>query len=92
MTGHLLGAAGGIEAVFTVLAMRDQVAPPTTNLFNLDPQCDLDFVPLDRAQDEDPRARCRTRSASAAPTRRSRSARCDAPALAPSLATATSWH
>ena len=45
MTGHLLGAAGGIEAVFTVLALRDQVAPPTANLFNVDPQCDLDFVP-----------------------------------------------
>ena len=45
MTGHLLGAAGGIEAVFTVLAMRDQVAPPTANLFHRDPKCDLDFVP-----------------------------------------------
>jgi 3-oxoacyl-[acyl-carrier-protein] synthase II len=45
MTGHLLGAAGGIEAVFTVLAMRDQVAPPTANLINRDPKCDLDFVP-----------------------------------------------
>ncbi|HEY1461550.1 MAG TPA: beta-ketoacyl-ACP synthase II [Casimicrobiaceae bacterium] len=45
MTGHLLGAAGGIEAVFTVLAMRDQVAPPTANLFHQDPKCDLDFVP-----------------------------------------------
>jgi 3-oxoacyl-[acyl-carrier-protein] synthase II len=45
MTGHLLGAAGGIEAIFTVLAIRDQVAPPTANLFNRDPKCDLDFVP-----------------------------------------------
>jgi len=45
MTGHLLGAAGGIEAVFSVLAIRDQVVPPTINLDNQDPQCDLDFVP-----------------------------------------------
>jgi 3-oxoacyl-[acyl-carrier-protein] synthase II len=45
MTGHLLGAAGGIEAVFTVLAIRDQVAPPTANIFNQDPRCTLDFVP-----------------------------------------------
>jgi 3-oxoacyl-[acyl-carrier-protein] synthase II len=45
MTGHLLGAAGGIESVFSVLAIRDQVAPPTINLVNQDPQCDLDYVP-----------------------------------------------
>ncbi len=45
MTGHLLGAAGGIEAIFSVLALRDQVAPPTINMDNLDPACDLDFVP-----------------------------------------------
>ena len=43
MTGHLLGGAGGIESVFTVLAMRDQVAPPTINLVNQDPECDLDY-------------------------------------------------
>lgn len=45
MTGHLLGAAGGIEAIFSVLAIRDQVAPPTINIFSPDPECDLDFVP-----------------------------------------------
>ena len=44
MTGHLLGAAGGIEAIFSTLAIRDQVAPPTINIFNQDPQCDLDYA------------------------------------------------
>jgi 3-oxoacyl-[acyl-carrier-protein] synthase II len=45
MTGHLLGAAAGIEAVFTALAFRDQIAPPTANLVDPDPRCDLYFVP-----------------------------------------------
>ena len=45
MTGHLLGAAGGIEAVFSVLALKNKVLPPTINYFNPDPECDLDYVP-----------------------------------------------
>ncbi len=45
MTGHMLGAAGGAEAVFTILALKDQIVPPTINLENQDPECDLDFVP-----------------------------------------------
>jgi len=45
MTGHLLGGAGGLEAGITVMAIRDQLAPPTINLDNADPVCDLDFVP-----------------------------------------------
>lgn len=45
MTGHLLGAAGGLEFLLSVLALRDQIAPPTINIFNQDPQCDLDFIP-----------------------------------------------
>ena len=43
MTGHLLGGAGGLESVFTVLSLHHQVSPPTINIFNQDPECDLDF-------------------------------------------------
>ncbi len=43
MTGHLLGGAGGIESIFTVLALHHQISPPTINLFNQDPECDLDY-------------------------------------------------
>jgi 3-oxoacyl-[acyl-carrier-protein] synthase II len=44
-TGHMIGAAGAAEAVFTVLALQDQVIPPTINLDNQDPACDLDYTP-----------------------------------------------
>ena len=44
-TGHMIGAAGGAEAIFTVLALQEQVIPPTINLENQDPACDLDYTP-----------------------------------------------
>ena len=70
MTGHLLGAAGGLEAGITALALRDQVAAPTINYENPDPECDLDFVPNAGPQGRRSSTRCRTPSASAAPTAR----------------------
>ena len=45
MTGHLLGAAGGVEAIFTALALQEGIMPPTTNYETPDEQCDLDYVP-----------------------------------------------
>ena len=45
MTGHALGAAGGLEAIFTLLALRDQIAPPTINLDQPGDGCDLDYIP-----------------------------------------------
>jgi 3-oxoacyl-[acyl-carrier-protein] synthase II len=45
MTGHLLGAAGGVEAIASVLAIKDGIIPPTINIENQDPECDLDYVP-----------------------------------------------
>jgi 3-oxoacyl-[acyl-carrier-protein] synthase II len=45
MTGHLLGAAGGVEAIFSIMSIVDRMVPPTINLDQPDPECDLDYVP-----------------------------------------------
>ena len=71
MTGHLLGAAGGIEAIATALALHHGVLPPTINYETPDPECDLDYVPNQARKHGRRGARCPTRSASAAPTPRS---------------------
>jgi len=67
MTGHLLGGAGGLEGGISVLALRDQILPPTINQETPDPECDLDYVPNQkrRASSNMP---CRIPSASAGPT------------------------
>jgi 3-oxoacyl-[acyl-carrier-protein] synthase II len=46
MTGHMLGAAGAVEAIASILALRDGIVPPTINLLEIDPACDLDVTPL----------------------------------------------
>ncbi len=68
MTGHLLGGAGGLEAGITVLAIRDQIAPPTINYETPDPECDLDYVPNHARPMRDRVRACRTPSDSAEPT------------------------
>ncbi len=69
MTGHLLGGAGGLEAGITVLALLTQMAPPTMNLVDLDPDCRLNYVP-NKPLPQRSTSRCRIPSASAAPTAR----------------------
>lgn len=58
MTGHLLGAAGSVEAIFTILALRDKIAPPTINLDEPGEGCDLDFIAHQAKSFESPYALC----------------------------------
>ena len=67
-TGHCLGAAGAVEAIFTILALQRGLLPPTINYEMPDPQCDLDYIPNDARRAEQSRSASRTRSASAATT------------------------
>ena len=70
-TGHCLGAAGAVEAIFTTLAISEEMLPPTINYEYPDPECDLDYIPNEARPAERRTWRCRTRSASAATTPRS---------------------
>ncbi len=79
MTGHLLGAAGGVEAIFSVLALHHGIIPPTINLFEPGEGCDLDYVPNTAREVQGGRGRVRTASASAAPTARWCSSASDRP-------------
>ena len=70
-TGHTLGASGAVEAIFTTLAVQRGIVPPTINYEELDPECDLDYIPNESREVKDLVTGCRTPSGSAVTTRRS---------------------